>query len=145
MTRIEVGAHNPYQSVPDTPAVLEHVYKLMSAIDPNTANTINPKNDEAIQYPYSIYDVSFDQAPDDQRSEGVYLDVELYDRATSYAALWALENNMRRALDKSRFLSKDYYFMIKWNRSNQIGTEQSGLLRIACQFYIKAESRKKRS
>ena len=143
MNRIAIGAANPYQSIPDPESVLQHIYKILSTLDPHTANTINPQGDTEIQYPYSIYDASFEQAGDDQRSEGIYLDIEFYDRSASYANLWQYERDFRQVLDKARIPFKDYFFMIKWNRSNQIPTEQAGLLRIAAQYYIKAESRSK--
>lgn len=131
-----VGISNPRY-------VVERLVYLMQVACKETYNTENPNEDENIVYPYVTFDADFESFGDTQRSDGVYLDLMLWDRSGSYTKLYEIESDLRVILDKARFTTKEYVFMIKWNRANQIATEQRGLKRLAVQYYIKAESRKK--
>nr|DAH67904.1 MAG TPA: tail completion protein [Caudoviricetes sp.] len=143
MTRIEITTGGAPTSVPDSAAFAKHLHLLLSAASSEMYATVDAAEDDAIVYPYGVYETDFEAFGDDQRSEGVYLDIDLYDRSGSYANLYALDAELRYILDKQRIVTQDYWFMIKWNRSNKVPSEERGLLRIAAQFYIKAESRKK--
>lgn len=139
--RIVIQGGSP-TSVSNLEAMAKHLHLLLSAAG-DMYTTINRLEDENIVYPYGVYDTDVEAFGDDQRSEGIYLDIELYDRSGSYSSLYALENELRQILDKTRIVTQDYWFMIKWNRSNKVPSEERGLLRLAVQYYIKAESRKK--
>lgn len=127
----------------DTAQVVGHINKLLAAVNVNTYATIGDKEDEEISYPYTIFEIDVESVGDTQRAEGYYLDLELFDRSGSYAALYELDATLRSVLDKARILTDGYWYMIKWNRTNSVPTEQRGLLRLAVQFYIKAETRKR--
>lgn len=130
------SVHNPAE-------VVKTVIELIEATGVTVYNTIAIAEDEELSGVYAVTDFSWDSAGDDQRSEGVYLDIEIYARASDYGDLYAADAAIRAALDKKRLLTNQYWFMVKWNRSNQIPTDQRGLLRLACQYYIKAESKRK--
>lgn len=137
---ITAGGNQP---VYDFTVVARKVNELLTSVTSEAYATINPKEDDELSYPYAIFDLDVEAIGDDQRAEGFYIDIELFDRSSSYTGLYELDSKFKNLLDKLRLLNDDCWYMFKWNRTSQVPTEQRGLLRLASQYYIKVETRKR--
>lgn len=115
----------------------KEIYKLLTSIHAESHQEVNQA--EEVVYPYLTYTYSSEAI--EFGSEGFYLDIDLFERSTSYGRLTALENSLKNELDRRLMLTDTALFRFKFNGSTQIPTQDNDLKRRNVRFYIKIDWR----
>lgn len=115
----------------------KEIYKLLTSIHEESYLEVNQA--ETVKYPYLTYTYSAEAL--EYGSEGFYLDIDLFERSTSYSRLTALENSLKNGLDRHLSLTDTALFRFKFNGSTPIPTQDNDLKRRNLRFYIKIDWR----
>lgn len=115
----------------------KEINKILTSIHPESYQEVNQA--ETIKYPYLSYTHSAESL--EYGSEGLYLDVDIFERGTSYSRMTALENSLKNGLDRHLLLTDAALFRFKFNSSGPIPTMDNELKRRNLRFYIKIDWR----
>lgn len=120
--------------------------KLMQALATEfktiTSNSHHAINQSAtVTYPYLTYVI--DGQSLGRNEDGINIDVDLFDRNSSYLNLFNLEESIRDHFRDLRIMTNDLYVQFNFTRSQTIETGDDGLIRRNLQIYAKTDWRKK--
>lgn len=119
--------------------LLKELTKEFRAVTPESFLAMNNKS--KVVYPYLTYDLSGEHL--EANVEGFYVDVDIFDKNSSYVNIFTLEENLKKHFKDNRKLTDDLYVRFKYLRSNNIDTRDEELKRRNLQFYCKVDWRNK--
>lgn len=96
-------------------------------------------HNETVVYPYGTFTTSIEAI--DRDTEGVYLDIDLFDRHTNDDRLMVVEYKLRKALSAKQLLTEDLLLRFQFVRSTDVSTNDSDIKRRKLSFYIKLNRR----
>lgn len=94
-----------------------------------------------ITYPYLTYEVSDENI--ELNVDGFYIDVDIFNKGTSYVDIFTLENKLKAHFKDLDILTDDFLLRFSYTRANTIRTGDDLLLRRNIQMYCKIDWRKK--
>ncbi len=107
------------------------LHTILSQTDPNIHYEIN--RDNTVAYPYTTYTLTFERV--DMYTEGVYIDLQVFDHSTSLENLYAVEDKFKSQLNNLIKETEQGFFTFKFQRSNTVPTGDETIRRIDLQFY----------
>lgn len=117
--------------------ITQEIYKAISAIHAESYQEINPSR--TIKYPYLTYSHSAEGL--EFGTEGMYLDIDIFERNTSFVRMLQLENALKNGLDRKQLITDEAMLRFKFNASSTIPTQDNDLKRRNLRFYIKIDWR----
>lgn len=112
---------------------------ILQAIHPESFYETNPR--KTIVYPYATY--NFDSETIRRNQDGFYLDIDIFDRNSSFANLLVLEDALKDGLLFKRVLTDELLLVFSFQGSNKIPTGDEQLKRRNVRFYVAVDWRKK--
>lgn len=116
----------------------QQIYQQLTNIHGESYLEINTS--DPLEYPYLTY--TFDAEDIEPGTEGFYLDIDVFDRNTSYVGILGLESKLKNALNRQNLLTDEAYFRFRFDGSNSITTMDNALKRRNVRFYVKIDWRK---
>lgn len=118
---------------------LKALNKLFQEVTPESYLEIN--NKKAVSYPYLTY--SLDREYVSRETDGFYIDVDVFDKSSSYMRIFELEEKLTKQFGHLAQLTDNLYIRSYVPRSVSVPTLSDELKRRNIQIYCKTDWRKK--
>ncbi len=109
------------------------VYQELQRVSGNAHHEVNL--DDPVTYPYLTYTLTAEHLT--TNSDGYYLDIDLFDKDTTFNKLLELETKLRDAFQAKQIDTDQAYIMFNFNSSDNIRTIDEALKRRNLRFYLK--------
>lgn len=98
-------------------------------------------NSEKINYPYLTYSLDIDNI--NRNTDGFYLDIDIFDKNSSFINIFNLESLLRENFDFNQKLTDGLFLRFYFQRSYSVATQSDTLKRRNLQIYCKVDWRNK--
>lgn len=98
-------------------------------------------NSEKINYPYLTYSLDIDNI--NRNTDGFYLDIDIFDKNSSFINIFNLESLLRENFDFNQKLTDGLFLRFYFQRSFSVATQSDTLKRRNLQIYCKVDWRNK--
>lgn len=112
--------------------IVEQVTSVLKSIEKESYFETNTKR--RIDYPYLTFELTSEQL---ENSEGMYLDIDIWDNKGIQERLLRLESELKLVLHKKNIMTDDLYMRMFFIRSNSVVTKGDNINRRNLQFYLK--------
>lgn len=111
--------------------IKKEIHSILSNVDSNVHYEINRDND--VEYPYTTYTLTFERV--DMFTEGVYIDLQVFDHSTSLEGVYSVEENLKSQLNNLVKETEHGFLTFKFNRSHTVPTGDETIMRLDIQLY----------
>lgn len=108
------------------------IHSIMASKFENIHYQIN--QDKIVSYPYITYELTFEKA--NAVTDGVYIDLQIFDYGPSYGNIYAAEKLLRDHLEHLVTETANGFYSFVFLRSNSIKTGDEAIKRLDMQFYV---------
>ncbi|WPC08008.1 hypothetical protein [Globicatella sp. PHS-GS-PNBC-21-1553] len=110
------------------------IHQILSGIEPNCHYEVNKALH--VVYPYTTYLLTFERI--DLYTEGIYIDLQIFDHSTSLVKLYEVEKRLKNVLNNTTKQTPAGFLTFKFIRSNSVKTGDETIKRLDIQFYVYA-------
>lgn len=115
----------------------EKLYSVLSDAFPEIYRQFN--HNEKVVYPYGVFKTDLEFI--DRFTDGVYLDIDLFDRNTNDQRLIESEYVIRSKMDAITLLDEHLLLRMQFLRSTDVSTNDDSIKRRKISYYIKVNRR----